>query len=90
MKKVAIIASVDQALACHGSQPAHRFGMSDDDPDNVNLIIRAMTVCKLKHPDKRFFVINTHFDQMVDFEVFPVNQPVASQHASTVAEPYAL
>ena len=82
LKKVAIIASVERALARHGSAPAHRFGMSDDDPDNVNLIIRAMTVCKLKHPDKRFFVINTHFDQMVKLEVFPVAFPVTSTPAA--------
>jgi hypothetical protein len=79
LKRLAIIRSADQALARYGAEPPHRFGMSDDDPQNVYLIIRAMSECKQRYPDKRCFVINTHFGEMVKLEVFPVNQPVANR-----------
>jgi hypothetical protein len=89
LKRLAIIRSVEEALARFGSEPPHHFGMSDDDPQNVYLIIRAMSECKQRYGDKRFFVINTHFAEMVKLEVFPVNQPVANQPVET-AEFYAL
>jgi hypothetical protein len=75
LKRRAIIKSVDLAMEKYGSEPAHRFGMSDDDPANVELIITAMCECKKKYMDKRFFVINTHLDEMVKLEVFPVYGP---------------
>ncbi len=56
---------------------AGRFvGMSDDDPENVDLIIKAMCDCKKKYLDKRFFVINMHECEQVKLEVFPVDYPV--------------
>jgi len=79
LKKRAIIQSVDEALAKHGSLPAHTFGMSDDDPENVSLIVRAMCECKKKHIDKRFFAINTHLGEEVKLEVFPVDFPVTGR-----------
>jgi hypothetical protein len=88
LKRLAILRSVELALERYGGKPAHRFGMSDDDPQNVHLIIRAMGECKTKYPDKRFFVINTHLGEMVKLEVFPVNAPVAGRPAK--AEAYAL
>jgi hypothetical protein len=79
LKRLAIVRSVELALEHYGPEPTHHFGMSDDDPQNVYLIIRAMSECKQRFGNKRFFVINTHFGEMVKLEVFPVNQPVANQ-----------
>lgn len=87
LKKVAIKKSVDKALEQFGSDPEHRFGMSDDDPQNVSLIIRAMCECKRDYLDKRFFVINTHMGEMVKLEVFPVDFPVTRQPESAFVEP---
>ncbi len=78
LKKRAIIKTVDMALEKYGSEPNHRFGMSDDDPQNVDLIITAMCECKKKYFDKRFFVINTHVGEMVKLEVFPIDVPATS------------
>lgn len=78
IKKLAIKDAVDRALALHGSAPPHRFGMSDDDPNNVVLAISAMRDCKLKYPDKRFFVINTNHDEFVKLEIFPMAHPVTA------------
>lgn len=82
LKRRAIIATVEQALTRYGEQPDHRFGMSDDDPQNVDLIIRAMCECKRKYPDKRFFVINTHMHEEVKLEVFPADMPVTGPPGS--------
>ncbi len=81
LKYLAVQRAVEQALERYGEAPPHRFGMSDDDPGNVDLIIRAMAACKVKYPDKRFFVINTCLGQQVKLEVFPMDHPV------TAAEP---
>lgn len=78
IKKLAIKDAVDRALALHGSAPPHRFGMSDDDPNNVVLAVSAMRDCKLKYPDKRFFVINTNHDEFVKLEIFPMAHPVTA------------
>ena len=79
LKRLAINAIVDLALETYGAEPEHRFGMSDDDPENVDLIIKAMCDCKKKHMDKRFFVINTHHGEPVKLEVFPVDHPVTGR-----------
>jgi hypothetical protein len=54
LKKRAIIKTVDMALEKYGLKPCHRFGMSDDDHQNVDLIITAMSDCKKKYPDNAF------------------------------------
>jgi hypothetical protein len=79
LKRIAIRKSVDKAIEQYGSEPEHRFGMSDDDPQNVDLIIKAMCDCKNKYMDKRFFVIGTHAGENVKLEVFPVDFPVTGQ-----------
>jgi homodimeric cytidine deaminase len=81
LKRLAIRQAVDRALEEYGCEPEHRFGMSDDDPLNVDLIVKAMCDCKKKYPDKRFFVINTHEGEWVKLEVFPVNFPVTKKVA---------
>jgi catechol 2,3-dioxygenase-like lactoylglutathione lyase family enzyme len=78
IKKLAIKDAVDRALAQYGSAPPHRFGMSDDDPNNVVLAVSAMRDCKLKYPDKRFFVINTNHEEYVKLEIFPMAHPVSA------------
>ncbi len=78
IKKLAIKHAVDTALSLHGSAPPHRFGMSDDDPNNVVLAISAMRDCKLKHPDKRFFVVNTNHQEFVKLEIFPMAHPATA------------
>jgi predicted enzyme related to lactoylglutathione lyase len=54
--------------------------MSDDDPANVVLAISAMRDCKLKYPDKRFFVINTNGKEFVKLEIFPMSDPVTARN----------
>jgi hypothetical protein len=77
LKRLAIRQAVDMALQKYGAEPDHHFGMSDDDPLNVDLIIKAMCDCKVKYMQKRFFVINTHKGEWVKLEVFPATHPVA-------------
>ncbi len=86
LKKRAIMQTVDKALERYGAEPQHRFGMSDDDPKNVHLIISAMAECKKKYLDKRFFVINTHMGEKVKLEVFPVDFPVTGQEGKVLSE----
>lgn len=81
VKKLAINDAVEKALQRYGAEPPHRFGMSDDDPNNVVLAISAMRTCKQKYPDKRFFVVNTNEYEFVKLEIFPVSDPVTA-HAS--------
>ena len=83
LKKTAIIKSIERAIEIYGDEYDVEFGMSDDDPANVHLIISALRDCKLRYPERRFFVINTHYipdngiDQRVKLEVFGYDQPVA-------------
>ncbi len=53
LKRLAIRNAVEMALYTYGHKPQHRFGMSDDDPGNVDLIIKVMADCKTRHPEKR-------------------------------------
>lgn len=76
VKKRAIKHAVSVALERYGPDLPHRFGMSDDDPNNVVLAISAMRDCKQEYPDKRFFVINTNHEEYVKLEIFPMAHPV--------------
>lgn len=76
LKKLAIIKSVYTGIKRKGKNLQHRFGMSDDDPVNVRLIVTAMRDCKNTYPDNRFFVINTHDGEKVKLEIFPFDVPV--------------
>lgn len=60
LKKLAIRKSVFQAIENYGEDKPHRFGMSDDDPANVDLIKVAMTDLKEEFPHMAFFVISTY------------------------------
>jgi catechol 2,3-dioxygenase-like lactoylglutathione lyase family enzyme len=81
IKKIAIKDAVKKGLDRYGSGPPHRFGMSDDDPNNVVLAISAMRDCKEMYPDKRFFVINTNAREFVKLEVFPMMDPVTASRS---------
>jgi hypothetical protein len=70
LKQAAIRASVLKALEVYGENPHHRFGMSDDDPANIRLIIEEMTRLKSDYPDMSFFVIETQHGDFVKREIF--------------------
>lgn len=69
LKRGAIRESVEEAIRVYGYSPHHRFGMSDDDPHNVELIMEEMKWLKRKYPEMSFFVIHTHKDHFVKNEV---------------------
>lgn len=70
-KGAAIRASVERAIQIYGANPFHRFGMSDDDPANIELIVREMTQLKIRFPEMSFFVIETQQGRFVKWEVYP-------------------
>lgn len=69
LKRSAIRESVDLALRKYGYSPHHRFGMSDDDPKNVEMITEEMRELKRKYPEMSFFVIHTNEDGFEKLEV---------------------
>lgn len=69
LKQKAIRASVEMALKVYGHNPHHRFGMSDDDPRNIALIIEEMTRLKNQYPEMGFFMIETQNGEFLKHEV---------------------
>lgn len=69
LKQKAIRASVEKALDVYGHSPHHRFGMSDDDPKNIQLIAEEMTRLKADYPAMSFFLIATHDGNFVKHEI---------------------
>jgi hypothetical protein len=69
LKQRAIRASVQTALQTYGHSPHHRFGMSDDDPKNIQLIIEEMTRLKSELPEMSFFMIETQKGEFVKHEI---------------------
>lgn len=69
LKRKAIRESVDKAVKEYGHSPFHRFGMSDDDPKNVELIMEEMRTLKSDYPEMSFFVIHTHRDSFSKYEI---------------------
>jgi hypothetical protein len=70
LKKAAIRASVQKAVEVYGENPYHRFGMSDDDPHNIELIAEEMKLLKQRFPQMSFFVIETQLGRFVKWEVY--------------------
>lgn len=70
MKQAAIRASVLRAFDVYGYNDHHRFGMSDDDPKNIELITEEMTKLKKDFPEISFFVIKTCKGEFVKREIF--------------------
>lgn len=69
LKQRAIRASVEKAIETYGYSPHHRFGMSDDDPKNIELIVEEMTRLKSRFPEMSFFMIETQNGNFVKHEV---------------------
>lgn len=69
LKQTAIQASVEMAIQTYGYSPHHRFGMSDDDPKNIQLITEEMTRLKAKYPEMSFFMIATEKGEFVKHEI---------------------
>ncbi|MES3037458.1 MAG: hypothetical protein V4736_06070 [Bdellovibrionota bacterium] len=69
LKQKAIRASVEKALETYGYSAHHRFGMSDDDPRNIELIVDEMTRLKADYPEMSFFMIETHGGDFVKHEI---------------------
>jgi hypothetical protein len=69
LKQRAIRASVEKAIEVYGYNAHHRFGMSDDDPKNIQLIAEEMTRLKSRFPEMSFFMIETQHGAFVKHEV---------------------
>jgi hypothetical protein len=61
--------SVEQAIQTYGYSPHHRFGMSDDDPKNIELIAEEMTRLKARYPEMSFFMIETQHGNFIKHEI---------------------
>ncbi len=70
LKQKALRAAVAEAKKVYGDNPHHRFGMSDDDPRNIEWIVREMKELKSENPEMSFFIIQTHGEQAIKHEVF--------------------
>lgn len=70
MKQLAIRASVEKAFSEYGYNEHHQFGMSDDDPKNIELIIEEMGRLKRNFPKNSFYVFDTYRGQFLRREVF--------------------
>jgi hypothetical protein len=75
LKKTAIRLSVEKAIQKYGMSPYHRFGMSDDDPKNVELITEELKSLKKDYPEMSFYVIQTFRDYYEKTEVIASNIP---------------
>jgi hypothetical protein len=69
LKQQAIRASVQKAIELYGYSPYHRFGMSDDDHKNVELISEEMHKLKNEFPEMSFFVIETFKNSYKKYEI---------------------
>ncbi len=70
LKKRAIRLSVEKAIEVYGYNSYHRFGMSDDDPKNIALIVDEMSQLKKDYSEMCFFAIETCSGKYVKREVF--------------------
>lgn len=69
LKLEAILRSVAAAMTNFGENPHHRFGMSDDSPENLELITAAMVRLKQRYPQNAFFVIDSSKLPLVKTEI---------------------
>jgi hypothetical protein len=87
LKQRAIRASVEKALKVYGHNPHHRFGMSDDDPKNIQLITEEMIRLKSDYPEMSFFMIETHRGEFIKNEIGLVrNKPKAIVNPAQTGE----
>lgn len=80
LKQKAIRASVELSIQTYGYSPHHRFGMSDDDPRNIQLIFEEMKRLKTDYPELSFFMIETHQGDFIKHEV--TNSGLQSQRTT--------
>lgn len=71
LKRKAIRFAVERAFEVYGESPYHRFGMSDDDPKNVQKIIEEFIHLKKDFPNNAFFIIETAKGRCNKWEIFP-------------------
>lgn len=69
LKQLALRRSVEKAVEVYGENHHHRFGMSDDDPKNLEWIFKEMLLLKQKFPENSFFVIETAGGRFVKHEI---------------------
>lgn len=69
LKMAAIMRSVETAMQTYGDNPHHRFGMSEDAPENLELVTKAMTELKKRYPGNAFYVIDTSGEPVVKTEI---------------------
>jgi hypothetical protein len=74
LKRIALIHSVEKAFKIYGNNPAHRFGVSDDDKANILQIESALAELKTRYPQNCFFVIDTSGGKIGKTEVFADHQ----------------
>lgn len=70
LKQKAIRMSVEKAFIDYGYSPHHRFGMSDDDSRNVELITEEFQALKRDYPEVSFFVISTNKGDFIKKEIY--------------------
>lgn len=78
LKGIAIQESVDKAIAEYG-EGAHHFGMSDDTTKNIDAVAHAMSVCKDKFPNMKFFVLSTNNLRDYRAEILRLDVPVEDE-----------
>ncbi len=69
LKKAAIIHAVHEAMEQYGESEHHRFGVSDDSPENIALVIEALRELKRRYPRNAFFVFDASQDPIRRIEV---------------------
>jgi len=70
LKKEALLRSVERAFDKYGYNPHHRFGVSDDDPQNIEEITASLVEIKKKYPLNAFFVIDSSGGTIQKTEIF--------------------
>jgi hypothetical protein len=69
LKRAALCDAVDRAMRLHGESPHHRFGVSDDDPTNLAVMVSAFVELKRRYPENAFFVIDASRHPVVKTEI---------------------
>ncbi len=69
LKRLSILYAVEAAMDTYGHNVFHRFGMSEDDAKNLELVMAAMVEVKARYPDNAFFVIDSSGETLVRHEI---------------------
>lgn len=86
LKQEAIFHCIEAAMARYGENPFHRFGMSDDAPDNLELISEAMRRLKNRYPRNAFFVIDASRTPVVKTEILDGDTSVDIEEVADLAQ----